>query len=473
MLMGWHMRPFLISLEVGIGMLALYFFVPFEGLDPQAKTALFVFFYTIMLWIIRPIPEYLSALTAAAFLITVVGLPSEMVLAGFSSLTWWLTLLAMLLGAAIDQTGLGRRIAFIFLARYAKGPLQLLYTTTMVNNLLSPVMPSNSARAAVLGGVVNGMCDSLGFKAGQSKGDHSIVLANMYVNTANTILFLTSTTSNLLGLQILIDLTGAEVTWNDWFIAASVPIIPVLFLLPYVVYKVFPFELGDAESCRAMAREKLAELGPITSAEKRTAMMLVTIATVWCTESFHGIPASQTAFLLVFILMPRIGAVTWEQVVGHISWVALIWLGMAVGLAGIISNTGGLKWVVDTIFSQAEFLKALSFTELCTFIICFNVFAHMFFAGMNAMMMIILPITIAIAQQMGFNPTHVGFVSLLSIAGAAFFMPFNSAPNLIFFSTGRYTVKQQFVGAVPLATLVCLALIFALFVWWPFLGITG
>jgi di/tricarboxylate transporter len=50
-------------------------------------------------------------------------------------------------------------------------------------------------------------------------------------------------------------------------------------------------------------------------------------------------------------------------------------------------------------------------------------------------------------------------------------MPFNSAPNLIFYATGRYDVKQQLIGAIPLAFLICLALLLGLLLWWPFIGI--
>lgn len=460
-----------LSLFIAVLMGALYAFVPFEGLEMQSKAALLTFLTTIAWWIIRPIPEYLTALLAGAILIVFVQLPGPQVLGGFSSMVWWMTLLAMLLGATINYTGLGRRIAYIFLAKYARGPLQLLYTTTMVNNLLAPVMPSNTARGALLCGVSEGICDGIGLKAGEYKGDHTIILSNLFVNTTNTFVFLTATSANLLGLQIIMDMTGMPFTWNDWMIATCVPGIPVLLLLPLIIYKIFPFTMADPEKCRAMAREKLAEMGPFSKPERNTAIMLLTVAVLWCTEFLHGVSSTKTVFLLIFLFMPGIGAVTWKEVGNRISWAAMIWLGFAIGIAGVINKTGGFKWLVDVLFAQSSFVASLGFVEFCAIIIFSIIFMHILFAGMNAMIMIMVPIAISIAQQKGFDPGVVGLITLMSIAGGAFFMPFNSAPNLIFYGTGRYQVKHQLMGAIPLAFLIAFALLGALLFWWPMIGL--
>lgn len=460
-----------IAALTAVVMASLYWFVPFTGLEQQPKAALLIFLTTIMWWIIRPIPEYLTALLAGALMICFVKLPGPQVLGGFSSMTWWMTLLAMLLGATINYTGLGRRLAYIFLARYARGPLQLLYATSMVNNLLAPVMPSNTARGALLCGVAEGVCDGVGLRPGEYKGDHTIILTNLYTNTTNTFVFLTATSANLLGLQIIMDMTGMPFTWNNWFAATSVPGIPVLLLLPLLVYKMFPFTMADPEHCREMARQKLAEMGAISTPEKRTAIMLAVIALIWSTEFIHNIPSTQTVFLLIFLLMPGIGAVTWKDVGNRISWSAMIWLGMAIGIAGVINKTGGFKWLVNALFAQSSFVAGLGFVEFAALIIFCIVFMHILFSGMNAMIMIMVPIAIGIAQQRGFDAGVIGLITLMSIAGGAFFMPFNSAPNLIFYATGRYQVKQQLLGAIPLALLICVALLGALVFWWPVIGL--
>ena len=55
--------------------------------------------------------------------------------------------------------------------------------------------------------------------------------------------------------------------------------------------------------------------------------------------------------------------------------------------------------------------------------------------------------------------------------GLRFFLPFNSAPNLIFYATDRFTVAQELKGAIPLAILIVIGLIFSVLVWFPIIGI--
>lgn len=465
------MQRWIISIAAAICMYFVWLWVPFEGLSPQSKSTLIIFLLTIIFWIVRPIPEYLTSICAAAILIVFIKVPGGQVLGGFNSLAWWMTVFAMILGATISQTGLGRRVAYIFLAKYARGPLQILYATSMVNNLLAPFMPSNTARGALLSNVADGICDGIGFKRGEQKGDHTIMLTNLYTNTTNTFMFLTATGANMLGLKVIKDMTGTDITWNTWFMAGFFPGLPVILLLPLVVYKMFPFTMASPEDARRLARERLEAMGPITKAEKHTLFILLLTGGFWVTEFLHKIPSTQTAFLLVLLLMPGIGAVTWKDINDRVSWPALIWLGMAMGMAGVINSHGGFKWIVDTFFAKSDFVMSLGMLEFSMILIVGIVFMHIIFAGMNAMMMVMVPIAIAVAQQRGFDPAAIGIITTMAVAGGAFFMPFNSAPNLIFYGTGRYDVRQQFIGAIPLALMICAALVGALFLWWPVIGL--
>ena len=146
----------------------------------------------------------------------------------------------MILGATIAHTGLGKRLAYTLISKFGSGNLKMLYVTTMANNILAPFTPSNTARGAIMCGVVDSLCDSLGYKRGEQKGDHTIMLSNMYINTTNTFMFLTAMGGNMLCVKIISEMTGHTVTWMEWFVAGFFPGIPLLLLLPYLTYKLFP-----------------------------------------------------------------------------------------------------------------------------------------------------------------------------------------------------------------------------------------
>jgi DASS family divalent anion:Na+ symporter len=382
-----------------------------------------------------------------------------------------MTLFATMLGAVISVTGIGRRLAYYVLSKIGSSHLGVMYATTMVNNILAPFTPSNTARGAIMSGVVDGVCDSMGFKRGEKKGDHSLILANLYTNTTNTFLFFTATGANVIGVNIILKMTGKGVAWIDWFIAASVPAIPILILLPWLVNKMFPPAKEYEKVDKSYALQKLSDMGPMSREEKSCGIIMLMILILWATETIHKIPAASVAFLLgIALVFPGIGPVKWKDIEGKIPWAMLIWLGFAMGIADVINTTGGFKWIIESFFLNSPVFNEISFVGLLLIMLPAIVFLHIIFAGMNAMMAVIVPISIAIATAKGFDPYATGLAATMAVSAGAFFMPFNSAPNLIFFGTGRYDTRQQFIGAIPLAVLIAAALVFALLVWWPAIG---
>lgn len=58
---------------------ALLALVPFTGLEAQGKGVLIVFVWAILMWIVRPIPEYLIGVLAAAVLAIFFGMKTNVV----------------------------------------------------------------------------------------------------------------------------------------------------------------------------------------------------------------------------------------------------------------------------------------------------------------------------------------------------------------------------------------------------------
>ena len=378
---------------------------------------------------------------------------------------------ACMLGATITQTGLGKRLAYYILSKIGTSMLRIIYATTFANNILAPFTPSNTARGAIMFGVVEGICDSMGFKRGEKKGDDTLMLANMYINTTNTNMFLTAMGGNAIAVALISQMTGRVVTWNDWFTAAFVPGIPVILLLPYIVYKMFP-PSKDVKIDPTYAAKKLTEMGPMTRAENATLIIMLGTLCLWATELWHKVPSTTISFVMIIaLLFPRFGALEWKDIENKVPWQMLVWLGFAMGLAGVVQNTKGFQWLMEAFFIKSSFLANVSFTTFLVVLLVGIVGMHIMFSGMNAMIMIMVPISISLATAKGFDPFATGLAAALAVSTAAFFLPFNSAPNLIFYSSGRYDVKQHLQGAIPLAILIVFSLLFALFVWWPMIGL--
>ena len=123
---------------------ALLALVPFNGLDGQGKGVMIVFIWAIIMWIVRPIPEYLIGVIAAAILAIFFGSGTRVV-SGFSSSGWWLCLWAGFIGVVIQYSGLGERIAYAFMLKFvrdAKSLIISIFALTFVLSLLIPPLPA-------------------------------------------------------------------------------------------------------------------------------------------------------------------------------------------------------------------------------------------------------------------------------------------------------------------------------------------
>lgn len=181
---------------------ALLALVPFTGLEAQGKGVLIVFVWAILMWIVRPIPEYLIGVLAAAVLAIFFGMKTNVV-SGFSSSGWWLCLWAAFIGSAIKFSGLGERVAYWILVKMGKTELMANYATSIANTVLSLMIPSNTARGAVMSPICDNICEGMGYKRGEHKGDAAIMLSNLFTNTTNTWLFYTAVGANAIGMALV------------------------------------------------------------------------------------------------------------------------------------------------------------------------------------------------------------------------------------------------------------------------------
>ena len=113
---------------------AVLAFVPMSGLDPAGKGVLLVFLWAILMWIVRPIPEYLVGVLAAAILAIFFGQKANVV-SGFATSGWWLCLWAGLIGSVIKFSGLGERVAYWILVKLTKSELSANYATSLANTV--------------------------------------------------------------------------------------------------------------------------------------------------------------------------------------------------------------------------------------------------------------------------------------------------------------------------------------------------
>ena len=98
--------------DSGLGVWAYFWFwQPNIGLEPQATQLLGLLLLTIVYWVFWVFPDYGVALIFALGLILSGLAKADVVLGGFASTTWFMTLGVLGLGAAITGSGLFYRLS--------------------------------------------------------------------------------------------------------------------------------------------------------------------------------------------------------------------------------------------------------------------------------------------------------------------------------------------------------------------------
>ncbi len=158
-----------------------------------------IFAATIVALVARPVPMGVSVVIAMTLLVLTGTLPSANVLSGFSNPTVWLVFTAFLFARAVITTGLGLRIAYLFIRRFGHSALTLGYSLVAADVVLAPFVPSDTARG---GGVVypitRSLCEALDSEPGPTANRIGtfLTLVSFHATYTASAMFLTGMVAN-------------------------------------------------------------------------------------------------------------------------------------------------------------------------------------------------------------------------------------------------------------------------------------
>jgi divalent anion:Na+ symporter, DASS family len=141
------------------------------GIDPRAWHLFAIFVGMILGLILQPLPMgavvLISVITSALTETLSIG----EALNGFANPTAWLIFVAFLFARAFAKTGLGRRIAYVFIRLFGHKTLGLGYALVISDLALAPGIPSGAARTGgVLYPIVRSLAGAFGSEPGPTAG---------------------------------------------------------------------------------------------------------------------------------------------------------------------------------------------------------------------------------------------------------------------------------------------------------------
>ena len=294
-------------MQLGILLLATaLWFVPVpEGLNLQAWHLFVIFIATIACVIVNAMPIMVASIIGLAAAVLTHTLTPRQAYSGFSEDFILLIVVAFLVARGVTQSGIGSRIGYLIIAKFGHSSLGLAYSVIAVDILIGPAFPSNTARSGVLFPIVNSVANDSGSRVAdgsRKKLGAYLMMCSMAGLTISSALWLTAMAANPAGVSMAEDF-GIQISYADWFMAASLPCLLAFVAIPRVLYKVFTPEITATPEAPQRAKQMLAQMGPVTRQEKIMAATFIGMVSLWMLSGEFDIDKTAVAFLGLAVLM--------------------------------------------------------------------------------------------------------------------------------------------------------------------------
>ena len=445
----------------------------------QGQAVLAVFGMVFVLWVTQAIPTYASALVAMVMLVFTGGWTQKETLAVFGQDVIWLMLSAFVITSGMEKSGFAKRLALFIVSKVGTTAKKALISLAAVNMLLAFVVPSTTARAAMLLPICMMILKVYNAIPGESNFGKQLMLQEVHFNNISTSGILTATAPQILAVGYLLSMADIDVTWGDWF-KASMPI-AVLTLIASMVIGGFLFKseikappTSDNGEVNAALKQELKDLGPITKTEIKALIIFALTVFLWATDGKHlDLFGFQISLVMVALFasclffLPYVGILNWKET--KIPWDLMVFScgAYAAGLA--LDASGAASFLLNSVFNKFD-LASMSTFSLYMIVMFVASFSHLVFTSKNVRVVILIPTLITLSNTLGLNPLLLTLPACFTICDSITLPP-HCKPNLIFYSTGYFTVKDQFIYGMLALLAKWLILGVAYFTWFRVVGI--
>lgn len=436
-------------IPVLIGLIIVLIPVP-AGLSQKAWYFFALFAAVIAGVILEPLPAaaigLLGVSIATAFQLVYVS-PGDSIrwaLSGFSNTTVWLIFAAYTFALGFSETGLGRRVALLFVKYLGKNTLTLGYAIALSDLVLSPYMPSNTARSGgTIYPIIRNIPEIYGSKPDRGDSARKIGSYIMWTAFATTCvtssMFITSLAPNALALSLVRTNLKVEISWTEWFIG-FLPVGVILFIItPILTYLLYPPEIKRAPEVVKWASDELKKMGSVKPKEIIMLGIVILALTLWISGGDY-LDATTVAIVGISLIV-LLKITSWENILGYKSaWNVLVWFATLVTMADGLSRVGFVTWLAKTVSPMLSGYTVMTATMI-TIVLFF--FLHYLFASLTAHATALLPtFLLLLASLWGYSSKAIALLLSYTLGIMGVISPYATGPSPIYYGSGYIEGKK-------------------------------
>jgi DASS family divalent anion:Na+ symporter len=414
-----------------------------EGLTAPAWHLFAIFVASIAAVLLGAFPLLTSTMLAVAAVVLTGTISAAKAFSGFANASVLLVVIAFLVAQAVVKSGLGRRISLFMVSRFGRSAHGLAYSIVLTDAVIAPAFPSNTARGGVLFPIVLSVAQGSGSRPDDPQGRRLgayLMFCSMASLAVSSALWMTATSANPIGIQVVRDF-GLEINFGKWFLAASVPALTAILLLPRIVSRLFPPGVGETPEAPAAARRELAALGPLSRAEWITAVVFVLMVAGWIFADALKLNVTSIAFAgLGVLLLANVLTVDDIALQGD-TLVTFLWLAVLFAMSGQLNELGFMGYAGQRLASH---MGGLSWPVTYVTLIVLYVAIHYLFVSQSSQVLALLGVFLDVGVRGGVPAPLMAFALLFASSYFSVITPQAGSQNVIFVGSGYLTQKELY-----------------------------
>lgn len=217
-----------------------------------------------------------------------------------------------------------------------------------------------------------------------------LALVNYHSNPISSAMFITATAPNPLIVNLIAENLGSSfrLSWGAWAWAMAVPGVIAFFVMPLILYFLYPPEIKETPNAVQFAKDRLREMGKMSADEIIMAVIFGILLLLWADvpaliTGNHAFSINATAFIGLSLLLLS-GVLTWDDVLKEKSaWDTIIWFGALIMMAAFLNKLGLIKWFSGVLAESVGGL-GVSGTAAGVILVLAYMYAHYMFASTTA-----------------------------------------------------------------------------------------
>jgi len=426
------------------------------GLTEPAWHLFAVFLAAIVAVLDGAFPLLTSTMLAIAAVVLTNTISPAKAFAGFANPSVLLVVTAFLVAQAVVKSGLGRRISLFMVSLFGRSSLGLAYSIVLTDAAIAPAFPSNTARGGVLFPIVLSVAQGSGSRPDDPEGRRLggyLMFCSMASLAVSSALWMTATSANPIGIQVAREF-GLEIGFGKWLIAASVPALSAILILPWFVSRLFPPGVAETPDAPVAARKALSALGPLSRSEWITSVAFLLMVSGWIFGDALKLNVTSIAFAgLGLLLVTRV--LTQDDVATQgDTLVTFLWLAVLFALSGQLNELGFMGYVGQRL---AAHLGGLSWPVTYVALIVIYVAIHYMFVSQSSQVLALLGVFLDVGIRGGVPAPLMAFALLFASSYFSVITPQGGSQNVIFVGSG-YLMQRELYRLGLLMTLLFLAI---------------